>query len=225
MPKSYWPYAFLTAVYLINCLSTPLFSIDSPFQKLFGAAPNYKWLRVFGSLCFPWLRPYTSHKLDDRSVPCIFMGYSLTQSAYYCLHLSTSWIYTSRHVKFVEYIFPFSDSSRKKITNELTSIVAASPPVTRLQLPMGNLPCSDLYRHNPTLSPPLNTTTPSSQVLPFQPYLNSLPISTKPTAQNGPTPTAQPTFVSIESTAHTQNGLQPTAQQSQPTNSISTQQT
>lgn len=59
MPKKYWPYAFSTAVYLINRLPTPVLSLESPFQKLFGVAPNYEKLRVFGCTCYPWLRPYT----------------------------------------------------------------------------------------------------------------------------------------------------------------------
>ena len=37
----------------------------------------------------------------------MFVGYSLTQSAYLCLDPSTSKIYTSRHVNFVESVFPF----------------------------------------------------------------------------------------------------------------------
>lgn len=35
------------------------------------------------------------------------MGYSLTQSAYLCLNITTGRIYTSRHVQFNEASFPF----------------------------------------------------------------------------------------------------------------------
>lgn len=37
----------------------------------------------------------------------MFVGYSFTQSVYLCLNHSSSKIYTSRHVKFVEFVFPF----------------------------------------------------------------------------------------------------------------------
>lgn len=68
---------------------------------------HFQKLRVFGCLCFPWFRPYTSHKLDAKSTPCVFLGYSITQSAYFCLDRSTSKIYTSRHVIFHEQVFFF----------------------------------------------------------------------------------------------------------------------
>ncbi|RVW92225.1 Retrovirus-related Pol polyprotein from transposon RE1 [Vitis vinifera] len=110
MPLSYWPFAFSTAVYLINRLPTPTLNHLSPYFKLFGTFPNYSKLRSFGCLCYPWLRPYTSHKLESRSSPCVFVGYSPTQSVYLCLDTSTARLYTSRHVRFVESIFPFVTS-------------------------------------------------------------------------------------------------------------------
>ena len=87
LPLSFWPYAFQTATYLINRLPTPILQLKSPFESLFGDIPNYLKLRVFGCLCYPWLRPYVKHKLEPRSRPCVFLGYSLTQSAYYCFDI------------------------------------------------------------------------------------------------------------------------------------------
>lgn len=63
IPKEYWTYAFSAAVYLINRLLTPKLSMSSPYHILFGQPPNYEKLRVFGCLCFPWLRQYNNHKL------------------------------------------------------------------------------------------------------------------------------------------------------------------
>lgn len=88
-------------------MPTKVLSMDSPYIRLFGATPNYTKLRVFGCLCYPWLRPYTTNKLEPRSTPCVFLGYSLTQSAYLCFNPSTSRMFVSRHVQFVENQFPF----------------------------------------------------------------------------------------------------------------------
>lgn len=111
MPKTYWTYAFATAVYLINRLPTPVLNMETLFHKLFRTEPNYAKLRTFGCLCFPWLRPYNNNKLQNRSEPCAFIGYSLSQSAYLCLQKSTGRIYISRHVKFDEATFPFQTPS------------------------------------------------------------------------------------------------------------------
>lgn len=73
---------------------------------MFNKPPNYTKLRTFGCLCYPWLRPYSSSKLQPHSKPCLFLGYSLPQSAYKCLDTSTNRMYISRHVTFVENIFP-----------------------------------------------------------------------------------------------------------------------
>ena len=48
MPKTYWPFAFAAAIYLINRLPTPNLEYQSPYEKLFQKAPNYNRLRVFG---------------------------------------------------------------------------------------------------------------------------------------------------------------------------------
>ncbi|KAJ9538837.1 hypothetical protein OSB04_031570 [Centaurea solstitialis] len=108
LPLEFWPLAFTTATYLINRLPTVTLQHKSPYQCLFGSPPNYLKLRSFGCLCYPWLRPYAQHKLDTRSLPCIFVGYSSTQSAYYCLDPTTHKIYVSRHVRFVETSFPYN---------------------------------------------------------------------------------------------------------------------
>lgn len=105
MPLKYWTHACTTAAYLINRLPNPTLKNNTPYFILFGSQPNYQKLRSFGCLCFPWLKPYTSHKLDPKSKQCIFIGYSPSQSAYNCLELETQRIYLSRHVHFVENTF------------------------------------------------------------------------------------------------------------------------
>ncbi|RVW13786.1 Retrovirus-related Pol polyprotein from transposon RE1 [Vitis vinifera] len=170
MPLSYWPFAFSTAVYLINRLPTPTLNHLSPYFKLFGTFPNYSKLRSFGCLCYPWLRPYTSHKLESRSSPCVFVGYSPTQSAYLCLDTSTARLYTSRHVCFVESIFPFvtSHTSLPRTTSStisewcsMTLPVVATPsvnvgsaPPSSLLTPTAPSQSQDPSQHNTTCATP-----------------------------------------------------------------------
>lgn len=111
LPLSYWSFAFEAACYLINRMPTPLLHGKTPFESLTLRPPNYLKLRTFGCLCYPWLKPYNNSKLDPKSTPCIFLGYSLTQSAYKCLDIKTHRLYISRHVVFDEHTFPISSNS------------------------------------------------------------------------------------------------------------------
>lgn len=123
MPTTFWSHAFQTAVYLINRLPTPLLDNISPLQKLFGSNPDYLSLRTFGCTCYPWLRPYSKHKLDQRSIRCVFLGYSLQHKGYKCLDLKNNRIYISPHVTFEESTFPFASSviERPKVNQSPTS--------------------------------------------------------------------------------------------------------
>ena len=84
MPLYFWTSVFQTTTYLINKLPTPILGHQSPFEKLFKKRLKYTKLQVFGCLCYLWLRPYTSHKLDPRSRPYMFISYSLERNAYHC---------------------------------------------------------------------------------------------------------------------------------------------
>lgn len=192
MPRSYWTYAFSAAVYLINRLPTPVLHMTSPFFKLFDTSPNYGKLKIFGCLCFPWLRPYTKHKLDNRSTPCVFLGYSTTQSAYLCLQKNSGRIYVSRHVQFDEHVFPFLQSSPLQANSQpqshckdepLHSLVPLKPPLINSQVPsLGNPRIAS--------SPPvrLENSVDGINVSDAQTCTTS---SSDPQTQTGPNPQAQ----------------------------------
>ncbi|CAA7049059.1 unnamed protein product [Microthlaspi erraticum] len=200
MPKTYWSYAFSTAVYLINRQPTSLLQMDSPFQRLFGVAPNYSKLQVYGCLCFPWLRPYTSNKLEDRSTPCVFLGYSQTQSACLYLQPATGRIYISRHVRFDETVFPFAKSSPPSHTPS-SSIESSpvTPPFSHIALPP-TPPSPD-----PPISPeptptsggpaPVTSPTPSSPSSPDDPS-SPEPISLPSVSASGSATSPAPPHLS-----------------------------
>lgn len=49
VPSVFWDEVALTVVYLINRVSSMITSGMSPFKSLFGHAPDYSSLRIFGS--------------------------------------------------------------------------------------------------------------------------------------------------------------------------------
>jgi len=107
MPLKFWDEAFLAAVYLINLLPSKVIDFETPTQRLLDETPNYNSLRVFGSACWPNLRPYNNRKLAFRSTRCVFLGYSPLHKGFKCLEPSTGRVYISRDVVFDEEVFPF----------------------------------------------------------------------------------------------------------------------
>ena len=106
LSTKYWVDAVLTAVFLINRLPSRVPHNHSPYHKFYKLNPNYSLLRVFGSACYPLLRPYNAHKLAFRSTKrCIFLGYSSNHKGYQCLDPLTNRVYISRNVVFDESSF------------------------------------------------------------------------------------------------------------------------
>lgn len=100
VPLQYWDHAFEVVVFLINHLPTDVLHGVSSLQKLLGTRPDYGALRVFGSACFPLLRPYNSHKISYRTTECVFISYCLNHKGYKCLDPLTHKLYIARHVIF-----------------------------------------------------------------------------------------------------------------------------
>ena len=108
VPSIFWGEAVLTAVHLINRIPTALTAGISPYERLFGSAPDYSSLRVFGSTCFV-LRPEAErNKLSARSAACVFLGYGEGRKGYRCFDPVSNKFYVSRHVVFMEHISFFS---------------------------------------------------------------------------------------------------------------------
>jgi hypothetical protein len=106
-----------TATYLLNRLPTKTINAPIPYVALFGTAPSYEHLRVFGCACYPNMSATAPHKLAPRSTRCVFLGYSSDHKGYRRLDLSTNCILISRHVVFDEADLPFSTSPHP--TNDL----------------------------------------------------------------------------------------------------------
>lgn len=67
-------------------------------------------LKFFGCLCFLWLKPYTSTKLDSKSQLCILLGCSPSQSySYICLDPKMFIIYHFHHVQFIKTVSPLQN--------------------------------------------------------------------------------------------------------------------
>lgn len=138
------------ATYLLNRLHCKPLKNKSPFEALFNQNPNYEKLKT-GCTCFPWLEPCNHHKLEKKSTPCIFLGYSKNQSAYICYDLVTNKTYISRHVLFDELNFPFQHNSTSSLDTELNKVSSFVPVKTIINKHLLPAPTS-LKRSCPTPS-------------------------------------------------------------------------
>ncbi|CAL9098108.1 unnamed protein product, partial [Musa textilis] len=189
-------------------LLTPVLQYKSPFEKLFHKPPNFHKLKVFGCLCYPYLRPYASHKLTPRSKPCIFIGYSLEYNAFRCYEPHTQKVFLSRHVIFVESSFPFQN-------HEYSTMQATSTNTHHWSI-------SSTPSHEPPTTP--SNPNPPDQYTP--PVQHLLPIPPIPSSQvspiNEPIPSATSSgVVEVQQTSPLDlNASPPTMPTTQPTTSV-----
>lgn len=168
VPQKHWVEAFFTASFLGNLLpSSSLSDNRNPYEALFNKKPEYSALRIFGSACYPSLRPYASNKLDPRSLQCVFLGYNEKYKGYRCLHQPTGRVYINRHVIFDEEVQPFATTYSHLQQQNPTPLTSA------WQLS---------FLHSATTTVPDESTGVKSKPIPvmssWQPYLNVTPIQT-----------------------------------------------
>ncbi|CAN0824684.1 Retrovirus-related Pol polyprotein from transposon TNT 1-94 [Linum grandiflorum] len=171
LPNIFWEHAFKTATYLHNRTITPTLQYKSPYQCLYDSVPDYSFLKTFGCLCYPYLRPYTTNKMDFRSLPCIFLGYSSTHKGYLCYHQPNSRLYIARHVIFNEEVFPYTPHSS---TSSSASQPSTPAPNSLLQQahqspPPQPSPGPTPPTHTPQPTPPLSPPTQPQLSPPTQP--------------------------------------------------------
>lgn len=174
VPNTFWVDALFTTAYIINRLPSPILNVLSPYQRLFQRVPNYAFMRVFGSACYPNFSATSANKLSARSVQCVFLGYAFGYKGYRCLDPLTGRIYVSRHVRFHEDLYPFQLISRTRSSD-------ATIPIPHLDTPL--LPRSSLGYSHPLPS----STTLASPVDPPSTYTNPSPHPRySPTSDSSP---------------------------------------
>ncbi|RVW97157.1 Retrovirus-related Pol polyprotein from transposon TNT 1-94 [Vitis vinifera] len=137
----------------------------SPLEVLFHQKPSYSQLKVFGCMCYPNLRPFNHHKLQFRSIPCTFLGYSLNHKGYKCLSPNGN-ILISRDVIFDEHAFPFAQlQSQKQTTSPFSSSSTSLPCQTSLLLMVlpSSTSCSTSSPTNPSIFPATSNHNVASQ--------------------------------------------------------------
>ncbi|KAG8484776.1 hypothetical protein CXB51_021144 [Gossypium anomalum] len=82
LPNSFWAEDVDSSVYLLNRLPTHAVKDKTPFEAWYGLKPSVSHLKVFGCVCYVIVPAERRTKLEKRSVPCIFVGYSSDKKGY-----------------------------------------------------------------------------------------------------------------------------------------------
>lgn len=98
MPSYFWGKVVRHAVYILNILPTGM----TPYTAWSGKTPNLDHIRIFGCLAFMKIPSIHTHKLDDRSLPVIYLGKEPGTKACRLYNPSEKQVYVSRDVVFQE---------------------------------------------------------------------------------------------------------------------------
>lgn len=223
-PLAFWAEALSTATYLLNQRPCRATGSATPFGLLFGAEPSYDELRVFGCRCFPNLTATTKHKLDPRSMICVFIGYPADHRGYRCYDLATNQVITSRHVVSDEQVFPFRATPAAPSENRSDVVLDDPPPPRRPEHDTPDPPttttpslASALPRHPvrqrtgrlvpnpPATSSPWSTPTHSAMTSPRTPGTSPVPdvVAGTPSAPSATTTPSAPSATTTQRSTST----------------------
>ncbi|RZB68411.1 Retrovirus-related Pol polyprotein from transposon TNT 1-94 [Glycine soja] len=103
LPNTFWAEAVYTVVYILNRCPTKSVKDKTPIEAWNGKKPSAKHLRVFGSICYIHIPDVKRHKLEDKTIRGIFLGYSNISKGYRVYNLQTKKLVISRDVEVDEY--------------------------------------------------------------------------------------------------------------------------
>ena len=148
---AFWWLAVECAAHLLNRLPTKtVLGYISPYEWVYGAAPDLKWIRIWGCKCYA-LKPKTDRRkdFDEKAYTGFLVGYAQQNTGKLVFVPALDKIVVSVHVVFNE-IIPdpsaeyFSELERLKIgwpqsqgtPRTISSWLGCSTSMTRMTLSM-----------------------------------------------------------------------------------------
>jgi hypothetical protein len=124
LPGIFWGEAVNCEVYLLNRTLSKSTGVKTPYELWTGKRSAVSHLRVFGCMAHVKVTQPSLKKLDDRSIPMIFVGYEPGFAAYRCYNLVTKRVHISRDVIFdEEAAWDWSGFNRLKLIMMLVLVI------------------------------------------------------------------------------------------------------
>ena len=82
LPNELWAEAVWTTVFLLNRSPTKSVQNQTPYEAWYERKPNVIHLKIFGSIANAHVSSEIREKFDEKSVKCIFIGYSAETKGY-----------------------------------------------------------------------------------------------------------------------------------------------
>ncbi|GKA09506.1 zinc finger, CCHC-type containing protein [Tanacetum coccineum] len=102
LPLTFWAEAVKHAIYILNRVPTRALVDKTPYEALYNRKPNLENLRIFGCTAYAKITIPHLKKLDDRSIPMIYLGVEEGSKACRLYDPIAKKKHVSRDVKFME---------------------------------------------------------------------------------------------------------------------------
>ncbi|GJY45093.1 zinc finger, CCHC-type containing protein [Tanacetum coccineum] len=102
LPLNFWAEAVRHAIYILNRVPTRALVDETPYEALYNRKPNLENLRIFGCTAYAKITIPHLQKLEDRSIPMIYLGIEEGSKAYRLYDPKGNRKHVSRDVKFME---------------------------------------------------------------------------------------------------------------------------
>ncbi|GJR47282.1 zinc finger, CCHC-type containing protein [Tanacetum coccineum] len=102
LPLTFWAEAVRHAIYILNRVPTRALENKTPYEALYNRKPNLENLRIFGCTAYAKITIPHLKKLDDRSIPLVYLGVEEGSKACRLYDPIAKKKHVSRDVKFME---------------------------------------------------------------------------------------------------------------------------
>ena len=107
LPQSWWEFCVLHAVHLYNRTPSQQLNWLTPYEMLYGSAPDVSHFRVIGSGAYVFMpEEQQANKLAPRAELMTFIGFQEGMKGYLFMRTSNNSIFKSATALFNETLFP-----------------------------------------------------------------------------------------------------------------------